>query len=82
MEEKKNESKLPYEDLERVALQLNAQVQNLSERLMEERNNNVWGRLSFLFECVSHAEVFGDSEFIAKCCKEIKEKLYPETFEK
>lgn len=79
MEEKKTRSdaKLPYEELERIAMQLNGQCHDLQQRLVQEQDNNVWGRLSILMECVSHADVFEDKVFIGKCCDEIKSKLYP-----
>lgn len=76
-EKKKNDAKLPYEELERIAMQLNGQCHDLQQRLAQEQDNNVWGRLSVLMECVSHADVFEDKVFIGKCCDEIKSKLYP-----
>lgn len=76
--EKKNDAKLSYEELERIAMQLNGQCHDLQQKLLQEQDNNVWGRLSVLMECVSHADVFADKEFIARCCNEIKSKIYPE----
>lgn len=79
MEEKKEQNKLSYEELERIAMQLNAQVRELSLQLQNEREMNFWGRLETLMNCIANADKFKDTSFIAKCCTEVKDKIYPET---
>lgn len=81
MEKKKEttapDNKLSYEELERVAIQLNARVKELSEALIAEQNRNDWGRLEIMLRCISSADAFKDEGFIANCCEEIKLQLFP-----
>lgn len=81
MEKKKETSapdnKLSYDELERVAIQLNARVKELSEALIAEQDRNTWGRLEIMLRCISSADAFKDEGFIANCCEEIKLQLFP-----
>lgn len=81
MEKKKEttapDNKLSYEELERVAIQLNARVKELSEALIAEQDRNTWGRLEIMLRCIASADAFKDEGFIANCCEEIKLQLFP-----
>lgn len=81
MDKKKETStpnnKLSYDELERVAIQLNSRVKELSEALVAEQDRNTWGRMEILLRCISSADAFKDEGFIANCCNEIKLQLFP-----
>lgn len=82
MEETSKTKKMSYEQLEEIATQLSEQVQRLSAALQESNRTNMFKRLDYLFEVLSHKDCFG-IEFIANCSKEIEDIItIPEVEEK
>lgn len=82
MEETQKVKKMSYEQLEEIATQLSEQVQRLSAALQESNKTNIFKRLDYLFEVLSHKDSFG-IEFLANCSKEIEDIMtIPEAEEK
>lgn len=69
MEEKKE--KLTYEELEKVASQMNIRIQQLQQQLQQMNYQNVYTRLEFLFKVVENHLQFPDS-FVSKCVDEVE----------
>lgn len=74
MEEKKDKTKLSYEQLENVAKQLSQQNRELFEKLNNQNNTLLFKRMDYLFEVLKHADKF-DTEFVISCAEEIKVNL-------
>ena len=70
MEETKEVKKLSYEELEKVALELNGQCQKLYKELQETNMVNVFKRLDYLFKVVENINEF-PQEFAKRCIEEI-----------
>ena len=70
MEETKEVKKLSYEELEKVALELNGQCQKLYKELQESNMVNVFKRLDYLFKVVENINEF-PQEFAKHCIEEI-----------
>jgi hypothetical protein len=75
---KQEEKKLSYEDLSKVAMQLQQRVINAEQKLQEI--NYVAMRLNYLFAVLKSKEVF-PQEFITQCSNEVMELLKIETKE-
>ena len=80
----KQEKKLSYEDLERLAYQLSEQAKNMKAAIQERDNaieqlknqlgatNNTFARLEFLLEIIKNSNCkFGES-FAQKCIEEVE----------
>lgn len=84
MEEKNEMAEQPkrftYEQLEQIAANLSAQVQQLSARLQEASMFNMFKRLDYCFKVLelnpASAAMFSP-EFIDRCAKEIEELMTP-----
>jgi hypothetical protein len=84
--EKKQTTKLSYEELESAAQNLSAQYQNLVEKYkelytkhQELLQNNYFVRLEWLFRVVNSDKF--NSDFKAKCEEEFISMMTPETIE-
>lgn len=71
-ENKMEQEKLTYEQLEQAANQLLAQNNELRKILME--TSNAMRRLEYLFKVLDHVHLF-DDEFADKCIAEIKQLM-------
>lgn len=72
MEEKKETTKLSYEQLEQIANQLSQQNNQLLGKLQELNMMNVFKRLDYLFKILEYPMFFAES-FVDKCSKEIED---------
>lgn len=72
MEENKTEEKLTYEQLEKIAIQMQNRAINAERRL--ESINMASLRLEYLFKTLSLASMF-PKEFIDKCVSEVVQIL-------
>lgn len=70
MEEKKEKSKLSYEELQNVASQLSQQNQQLNMMLRQANMSNTFKRLDYLFKVLELRECF-NSDFVIGCSDEI-----------
>lgn len=71
-EQKKEQAKLSYEELEGAAVQLQQRCIRLENRLRSIDMTSV--RLGYLLKVVEIKDVFSE-EFIARCSKEIEDLL-------
>lgn len=76
MEETKEQKKLSYEELERVALQLQQKCIMAENKLRVIDMTST--RLNYLFKVMEFSEMFTE-EFVDKCCTEIEELLTLDT---
>lgn len=76
MEETKEQKKLSYEELERVALQLQQRCIMAENKLRVIDMTST--RLNYLFKVMEFSEMFTE-EFVDKCCTEIEELLTLDT---
>lgn len=67
--EENTQQKLTYEQLEKIAVQLQQRASNAEARL--NSINMAATRLNYLFEVLKLASLF-DTEFITKCVNEVK----------
>lgn len=72
MEETKEVKKLSYEELEKIAHELNNQCQKLYSELQKSNMINTFKRLDYLFKVLENKDVF-NSDFITTCVNEIQE---------
>lgn len=70
MEETKEVKKLPYEELEKVAHELDAQCQKFYMELQNANMANAFKRLDYLFKVVNNINEF-PQEFAKHCIEEI-----------
>lgn len=70
MEENKEVKKLSYEELEKVAHELNNQCQTLYKELQNTNMLNTFKRLDYLFKVVENIDVF-PQEFAKHCIEEV-----------
>ena len=75
-ENKKEQKKLSYEELQNVASQLSQQNQQLNLMLQQANMTNIFKRLDYLFKVLELKDCF-DSEFVITCSDEIKELMTP-----
>lgn len=71
-ENKMEQEKLTYEQLEQAANQLLAQNNELRKVLIE--TSNAMRRLDYLFKVLDHVHLF-DDDFVEKCITEIKQLM-------
>lgn len=74
-EQKMEQKKLSYEELEKVAVQLQQKCRTLENNLRNIDMASI--RLNFLLKALEVKEVFS-KEFIDKCSKEVEEILFEE----
>lgn len=84
MEEKKNinvvetaqnePKKLSYEELEKIALNLQEQCQKLYAQNQEMQVGMMFKRLDYLFKVLKYYSLL-ETDFVRKCAKEIQELL-------
>lgn len=70
MEETKEVKKLSYEELEKVAHELDAQCQKFYMELQNANMTNAFKRLDYLFKVVENADKF-PQEFVKHCIEEV-----------
>jgi hypothetical protein len=70
--EEKSTKKLSYEELERVAVQLQQRVVNAENKLRSIDYTSI--RLNWLFEVLKKKNLFEES-FVTKCTKDIQDLL-------
>ena len=70
MEETKEVKKLSYEELEKVAHELNNQCQTLYKELQNANMLNTFKRLDYLFKVVENINEF-PQEFAKHCIEEV-----------
>ena len=78
VEEKDNNQKLTYEQLNEACSQLYQQNQVLLKQIRQIETTNFFKRFDYLFKVLEFAHIFDDGNFINRCADEIKENLYPE----
>lgn len=88
MEEKKNinvaetaqnePKKLSYEELEKIALNLQEQCQKLYTQNQEMQVGMMFKRLDYLFKVLKYYSLL-ETDFVKKCAKEIQELLTVDT---
>jgi hypothetical protein len=66
--------KLSYEQLENIASQLSEQNRQLYSQIQAANLNNMFKRLDYLFEVLSHEKLF-PQDFTEKCINEVIELL-------
>ena len=71
-ENKKEQKKLSYEELQNVASQLSQQNQQLNIMLQQANMTNIFKRLDYLFKVLENKNCF-DSDFVIICADEIKD---------
>ena len=71
-ENKKEQKKLSYEELQNVASQLSQQNQQLNIMLQQANMTNIFKRLDYLFKILENKNCF-DSDFVITCVDEIKD---------
>ena len=71
-ENKKEQKKLSYEELQNVASQLSQQNQQLNIMLQQANMTNIFKRLDYLFKVLENKDCF-DSDFVITCSAEIKD---------
>ena len=71
-ENKKEQKKLSYEELQNVASQLSQQNQQLNLMLQQANMTNIFKRLDYLFKVLENKDCF-DSDFVIACADEIKD---------
>ena len=71
-ENKKEQKKLSYEELQNVASQLSQQNQQLNIMLQQANMTNIFKRLDYLFKVLENKNCF-NSDFVITCADEIKE---------
>lgn len=71
-ENKKEQKKLSYEELQNVASQLSQQNQQLNIMLQQANITNIFKRLDYLFKILENKGCF-DSDFVITCADEIKD---------
>ena len=71
-QQKLEEKKLSYEELNNVCHQLSNQSRELYQKLQEANQFNMFKRLDYLFAVVKFQERFS-TEFAAKCIEEIEQ---------
>lgn len=71
-EEKREQAKLSYEQLENVASQLQQRCAFLEKKIMSIDITSY--RLNYLFKVIKHSEAF-PIDFVSKCSKEIEDLL-------
>ena len=76
-ENKKEQKKRSYEELQNVAGQLSQQNQQLNMMIQQANMTNMFKRLDYLFKVLEFKECF-DSEFVITCSEEIKSMINPE----
>lgn len=76
-ENKKEQKKLSYEELQNVAGQLSQQNQQLNMMIQQANMTNMFKRLDYLFKVLEFRECF-DSDFVIICSEEIKSMINPE----
>lgn len=72
---KSEEQKLSYEQLNDACAQLFQQNQSLRSQLQQANMTNMFKRLDYLFLVLKYADKFNDSAFISSCVDEIKEAM-------
>lgn len=72
-EQKMEQKKLSYEELEKVAVQLQQKCRTLENNLRNIDMTSI--RLNFILKALEVKEVFS-KEFIDKCSKEVEEILF------
>ena len=75
-ENKKEQKKLSYEELQNVASQLSQQNQQLNIMLQQANMTNMFKRMDYLFKVLEMKDCF-DPEFVIACSDEIKELMTP-----
>ena len=70
-ENKKEQKKLSYEELQNVASQLSQQNQQLN-LMLQQAMTNIFKRLDYLFKVLENKDCF-DSDFVITCADEIKD---------
>ena len=75
-ENKKEQKKLSYEELQNVASELSQQNQQLNLMLQQANMTNMFKRMDYLFKILELKDCF-DSEFVITCSDEIKELMTP-----
>ena len=73
-ENKKEQKKLSYEELQNVASQLSQQNQQLNIMLQQANMTNIFKRLDYLFKVLENKTCF-DSDFVITCADEIKDVI-------
>lgn len=84
MEEKKENKKLSYEELENAARQLSVQAEGIARENQQLKNAlqqatlaNMYTELGFKFRVIEHKDVF-PKEFVDQCVNNIVEIMTPE----
>lgn len=72
------QQKLSYEELEKIAMNLQEQCQKLYAQNQYMQQNLVFKRLEFLFKTLEYYSLL-DSDFVKNCAKEIQTLLTIET---
>ncbi len=67
-----NPQKLPYEQLEGIAMQLQNKLKEAAQRIQELNMSNMFKRMEFLLEIVKNPTAF-TKEFASKCAQEIED---------
>jgi hypothetical protein len=68
--------KMSYEQLENVARQLSEQNRHLHIQLQAVNQENMFARLSYLFEVVRYKDSF-NTDFVTRCVSEIEGIMTP-----
>lgn len=69
--------KFTYEQLEQIAANLSAQVQQLNSRLQEMNMVNIFKRLDYCFKVLELNSEKLNPEFVVKCAQEIEDIMTP-----
>ena len=72
---KKEEQKLTYEQLNKICGELYQQNQHLMKQVQELNLVNMFKRLDYLFLVLKNENVIKDTEFVNECVEEIKQAL-------
>ena len=78
MEEVQAPAKMPYEELEALAVELNNKVMSLYGELQNTNVTAAYIKLEMLFKVLKYKENFS-ADFIQMCISDIEEMLTPET---
>jgi hypothetical protein len=73
--EEKETKKLSYEQLEQIAGNLSAQLQQAQARLQQETMFNAFKRLDYLFKVIESPIDTFTTDFRIKCAEEIEDSL-------
>lgn len=72
--EETTQTKMSYEELEKIAHNLFNQNREMAKRLQELETNNIFVRLNYLFKVIENSHAF-DTKFMSDCIQEIKELM-------